>query len=357
MVYKYQPSRGRESDGDNTIRQMMATICLNRIALRTGKAEDREIADRNLAHNIATYIREENGIGVAIEREKVKLGGMALAALAIHENPGGKRFSRELALLRAGIDSLWRADGSFKTFLRPVERNDNQNFYPGEALLFWASLLDAAPEADLRERFLKSFAYYRTFFEANPNPAFVPWHTQAYCLVLKTLDNRELVDFVFRMNDWLLAMQQWDGAPFPDLKGRFYNPEHPEYGPPHASSTGVYLEGLIDAFVLARRLGETDRAERYRVAIARGIRSLRQLQFRSDDDMFYVSKRERVFGGIRTETYDNTIRCDNVQHGLMGILKILEEFTEADYLLSAAEPRQPAAAEATPQLAGGPAAG
>jgi hypothetical protein len=356
MVYKYWPSRGRESDGDNTIRQMMATICLNRIAVRTGRAEDREIAGRNLAHNVAKYVREENGIGVAIEGDKVKLGGMALAALAIHENPDGSRFSRELALLRAGIDSLWRSDGSFKTFLRPAERNDNQNFYPGETLLLWASLLDAVPDAALSERFLKSFAYYRNFFEANPNPAFVPWHTQAYCLALRKLDNRELVDFVFRMNDWLLAMQQWDGAPYPDLKGRFYNPEHPEYGPPHASSTGVYLEGLIDAFVLARRLGETERALRYRVAIARGIRSLRQLQFRSDDDMYYVSKRERVFGGIRTETYENTIRCDNVQHGLMGILKILEEFAEADYRLSPAEqgPAAPAP-DATPLAAGGPA--
>jgi hypothetical protein len=355
MVYKYLPSRGRESDGDNTIRQMMATICLNRIAQRTGRAEDREIADRNLAHNVAKYVRAENGIGVAIEGEKVKLGGMALAALAIHENPGGKRFSTQFDQLCAGIDLLWQPDGSFKTFLRPAERNDNQNFYPGETLLLWASRLDAAPDADLRERFLKSFAYYRGFFEANPNPAFVPWHTQAYCLALRKLDNRELVEFVFRINDWLLPMQQWDGAPAPDLKGRFYNPEHPEYGPPHASSTGVYLEGLIDAFVLARRLGETARAERYRIAIARGIRSLRQLQFRSDDDMFYVSKRERVFGGIRTEMYDNIIRCDNVQHGLMGILKILQEFTEPDYLLSPADQGQAAAAQATPLVAGGPA--
>jgi hypothetical protein len=358
MVYKYWPSRGRESDGDNTIRQWMATVCLNRIARRTGTAADREIADRNLAHNLATYYRDENGVGVVLEADKVKLGSIALAALAIHENPGAARFSTPFARLRAGIDLLWQPDGSFRTFLRPAERNDNQNFYPGETLLLWASLLDVAPDAALSERFLKSFAYYRDFFEANANPAFVPWHTQAYCLALRKLDNREMVDFVFRMNDWLLEMQQWDAAPYPDLKGRFHNPERPEFGPPHASSTGVYLEGLIDAFVLARRLGETERAERYRTAIVRGLRSLRQLQFRSDDDMYYISKRERVFGGVRTETYENTIRCDNVQHGLMGILKILRDFEAADYRLAAADSIKAAADSAIaaeqPLTAGGP---
>ena len=49
-----------------------------------------------------------------------------------------------------------------------------------------------------------------------------------------------------------------------------------------------------------------------------------QLQFADDIDMFYVSKRDRVFGGLRTTVYDNQIRCDNVQHTLMATLKILE---------------------------------
>jgi hypothetical protein len=38
-----------------------------------------------------------------------------------------------------------------------------------------------------------------------------------------------------------------------------------------------------------------------------------------------------VLGGIRTEAYDNTIRVDNVQHGLMALLKILKRM-EGDEL-------------------------
>jgi len=59
----------------------------------------------------------------------------------------------------------------------------------------------------------------------------------------------------FEMNDWLLQMQQWEGLAYEDMKGRFFNPNKP-FGPPHASSTAVYLEGLIDAYTLAKEVGD-----------------------------------------------------------------------------------------------------
>jgi hypothetical protein len=93
----------------------------------------------------------------------------------------------------------------------------------------------------------------------------------------------------------------------------------------------VYLEGLIDAFALARSIGDTKHQEKYRRAIVYGLRSSMQLQFQDDIDMFYVSNRRRLRGGIRTTVYDNAIRVDNVQHVLMGVQKILREFKESDY--------------------------
>jgi len=39
--------------------------------------------------------------------------------------------------------------------------------------------------------------------------------------------------------------------------------------------------------------------------------------------MFYVGERGRVSGAVRTNPHDNTIRVDNVQHGLMALLKLL----------------------------------
>jgi hypothetical protein len=332
MVYEYWPSRGQESDANNMIRQWMATIAL----IRSAEWEDDDAryatARRNIEYNLAASFSTEGDLGLIADPDgDVKLGAVALAALAISLHPDRDDFAAEEAALRRTVDRLWQEDGSFTTFYRPEGRNDNQNFYPGEALLLWASTLEERLDATLLDRFMQSFNYYRDWHRAQPNPAFVPWHSMAYERVWQRTGATELRDFVFEMNDWLLDMQQWDDAPSPDVAGRFFNPDRPDYGPPHASSDGVYLEGLIAAYRLASSTGDEGRADAYRTAIARGLRHLMQLQFTDDVDLYYVSERDRVLGGLRTTVYDNRIRVDNVQHGYLAVLDILEEFTEDDY--------------------------
>ncbi len=336
MTYKYFPSRGKESTGNNLIRQFMATISLIRYAKFINRPDCWILAAHNLNYNLKNFYRIENEIGVVEYDEKVKLGAISLAALAIleySERDGKEKIDREYAdifdRLCKCIDRLWQADGSFRTFYKPSDRNDNQNFYPGEALLFWASLYQKNRDPNLLEKCRQSFNYYRNWHRSNPNPAFIPWHTQAYTLLYNATKDNQFLEFIWEMNDWLLSMQQWHGTKYQDLQGRFYNPQHPEYGPPHASSTGVYLEGLADAYQLAIQVGDRDRARTYQEVIWRGIRSIRQLQFRDEIDLFYISKRSKVHGGIRTTVYDNTIRVDNVQHCLMALLK-LQNIAEFD---------------------------
>jgi hypothetical protein len=84
----------------------------------------------------------------------------------------------------------------------------------------------------------------------------------------------------------------------------------------------VYLEGLAEAYRLATLTRDDTRTQAYQIAIWRGFRSLRQLQFKDKRDMFYISQRNYVLGGLRTTVYDNTIRVDNIQHGLMALLKL-----------------------------------
>ena len=131
------------------------------------------------------------------------------------------------------------------------------------------------------------------------------------------------------MNDWLLPMQQWDGLA-EDLRGRFFDPLRPDFGPPHAASTGAYLEGLADAAELARARNDRGRAAAYRRAIKRGLRSLRQLQFRGPEDAFYVSKRRRVMGALRVEAYDNTIRIDSAAHALAAAVKLMRRVDQPE---------------------------
>lgn len=331
MVYMYFPSRGDEAKGNNTIRQLMATICIGRIA-KTGQfREAQEIANRNLRYNLQTFYHDREGNGSIEYQGKSKLGAIALALIAILESPIREDLQEQEQGLRRAIGHLWQSSGEFHTFLRPPDRNDNQNFYPGEALLAWAISMSQTPDAQIEKKFLSSFAYYKKWHLENRNPAFIPWHTQAYYLYWVQHRPAEMAEWIFTMNDWLLGMQKRSRVAYDDTLGRFYDPQNPQFGPPHASSTGAYLEGLIDAFVLARKLGDTQRQESYRRAILLGLRHAMQLEFADDLDLFYVSKRKAVQGGLRTTVYDNRIRVDNVQHVLMALQKVLQEFTPEDY--------------------------
>ena len=325
LPYKYWPSRGEVSPADNAIRRFLASLALARLGELRGSAAIRDAARRNLRFNLTRYFRDiGGGRGAIVERTGAKLGAAALAALAILESPAREEFLEELRMLAAGVESLADDAHGFRTFFFPSERDgENWNFYSGEALLFQAEAarrgLAAAPSL---ERCASAFERCRARHRRRRNPAFVPWHTQACASLFAQSGRREFVDFVFEMNDWLLPMQQWDGLA-PDLRGRFYNPRRPDFGPPHAASTGAYLEGLADAAALARTTGERARAEVYERAVARGLRSLRQLQFRDERDTFYISRRKRVLGALRTEVYDNAVRVDSAAHALAAAIKIL----------------------------------
>lgn len=331
--YKYWPSRDEYPLSNNAIRQWMATVCLNRAARAFNNQQLASIAASNLAFNLMTMYRQQGELGYIWLNGSAKLGAAGLAALAILESPHRQLYLQQEYGLRKLVEELSNPDGSFDTFYVPRDRKDNQNFYSGEALLFWATELTITRNSHHIERFMKAFNYYRRWHLDNRNPAFVPWHTQAYFLVWQITKNDELKNFIFQMNDWLLGMQQWETAEFPDMKGRFYDPKRAYYGPPHSSATGVYLEGLADAYKLAKEVNDTHRTEKYRLAILRGIRSIMQLQYKSEMDCYYIENPTKVLGGIRTTVYDNTIRIDNVQHALMAFYKINARFTESDFLI------------------------
>ena len=325
LPYKYWPSRGKQSPADNAIRRFLATRALTQLAELRGSAEMREAARRNLRFNLSRYFQDiGGGRGAIVERTGAKLGAAALAALAVLESPARQEFMPALTKLAAGVESLVDDEHGFRTFFFPPERDgENWNFYSGEALLFWAEArrLGAACAPTL-DRCAEAFERCRARHFAARNPAFVPWHAQACASLFAQSGRREFADFVLEVSVWLLPMQQWDGL-MPDLRGRFYNPKRQDFGPPHAASTGAYLEGLADAVALARAVGDGSRAAAYDRVIQRGLRSLRQLQFRDERDAFYISRKKRVMGVLRTEVYDNAVRVDSAAHALIAAIKIL----------------------------------
>jgi hypothetical protein len=79
---------------------------------------------------------------------------------------------------------------------------------------------------------------------------------------------------------------------------------------------------MADALALAIEARDAKRSAIYERVLMRGLKCIAQLQYRGRADAFYVERPQRVVGGVRTEAYDNEIRIDNIQHALMGLLKL-----------------------------------
>jgi hypothetical protein len=356
LTYHYFPTPAEEEKSNNMIRQWMATNAMVRWAHDRKDQAVFDVAERNIDYNLANFFYYERDgqkvsfyegepvpddvLGVIDYEGKVKLGSIGLAGMAMWLHPKRDKWMDEILALDRMCTHLWHEDGSFTSFYRGSDK-EFHNFYPGEAMLFWATMYADTKDPEILRKFKLSFEYYRKWHleKDNRNPAFVPWHLQADYAMWQALGEDEqafkdeMVEFMFEIATWLVEnMQQWENGEwtYPDERGRFYAPNE-GWGVPHASSTGVYIEGLIDAWQLARDVGDSERREYYRLALLRGIREMMQLQFVDDVDMFYVRDRKYVEGGIRTTLFDNRIRCDNVQHPMMGIIKVVRMFDANEY--------------------------
>ena len=73
------------------------------------------------------------------------------------------------------------------------------------------------------------------------------------------------------LNDELLKIQDTTNN---ETLGRFYNSSTPDYGSPHSSSDGVYTEGLVYAYEVAKLLGDIEHMNIYKNAIELGYSNI-----------------------------------------------------------------------------------
>ena len=240
-------------------------------------------------------------------------------------------YSIRIERLHMLIKQLSQGNGSFRTFLYPKTRNDNQVFYSGEALLALAFILNQKRDEETIDWIRKSKKYYLNYYHSNNrNTAFIPWHTMAYWEMFNLTGDQSYRESIFELNDWLICLQDLGSETPMQIKGRFYLEALSQNGPPHASSTAVYVEGLSYAYNMAKSVGDDARSEAYLMAIRWGLRSLLQLQYRKVNS-YYLQKRGRVLGGLRTTLTNNIMRIDNTQHSIMASLAAQRFLSPEDY--------------------------
>ncbi|MBU1090005.1 hypothetical protein KKF38_04430 [Patescibacteria group bacterium] len=337
LPYFYDPADSSFQKDNNIIRQLLTTQGIFALARELEDAELREVGEQNLAAVFRKYFKTEETpqssdgmltFGFFEGNGKVKLGGAALGIIAILEGELTEKYSEELAALANFLEAMQQPNGSFQTFYRPADFETNERFYSGEALLAAARLFEFSGEAKWLDFVERGFEYYRPKITENFSPQFVPWHTMAYAEIFERTGEQKYADFIFWLNDELIAEMLEKNPIEPATLGRFYNSEkHAEYGPPHSSSTAVYVEGLTYAFETAEKIDDGERVKNYREAVRLGTRSLLQLQFTFENSREFENP-ERLVGAIRRAVDRNEIRIDQIGHtanALPRMKKILEK--------------------------------
>jgi len=315
LEYMYYPSKDEYSDDNNHVRQIATLWSVALVRNKLNDSSLNNLINRSLDYYLE-YIRceEEDYCYLEIDGTS-KLAYNAFMVMALLE---AKKYPDSAGLrekFAKGILHQQQEDGSYRTYFNS-DRNSGVDFYPGEAMLAIMMHYSDTRNEEYKTSVENAFPYYRKYWRGNKNTAFVPWHSQVYRLLYEENKNKEVAEFVFEMNDWIIKTQQALASPYEDEIGGF-PPLEPRY------STSSYAEGLNDAYVIAKLIGDKTREAKYKDSILKALRFILLTQY-VPENSFYLKNPERAIGGFRKTLANNEQRMDYVQHALFALVKALE---------------------------------
>jgi hypothetical protein len=333
--YAYEPVLNQFPKGNNPIRQLMASRLLAELS-----REDSSLIpehQRNLDFVLTKLVLEKDDLSLVYMQNSSKLGANAMLLRTLVVSPLYEKYKEQTQRVKRAVLRSINKDGSMNPYLveppYAYQWDYLLTFYSGEALVGLIELYEKTREPELLAVIKKSQDFYINKYvnqlEKNYYPAYVPWHSIALNKLFKITNEKKYAQAAFIMSDKLLEMQ--DRTSGADI-GRFYNPATPEYGSPHASSQGVYVEGLVYALELAKLLKEEARIKSYREAVELGFKNLISLQYNAENSG-HLAAPERAIGGFRivraevdvpfTRDSGAEIRIDSIQHTMDGMRKYL----------------------------------
>jgi len=312
LQYMYYPSSDKYSSSNNYVRQLATLWSITKLKdfFQDSSFDNLTKETLNYYLDYSVCIEDYSFIMISNEAKLAYNAFLILSLLHVPDYPDNKKW---LTLLAKGIISLQNIDGSFNTYF-VSDRNTGIDYYPGEAMLALIKLYNKTGERTYLDSVYKAFYYYRRYWRNNKNTAFIPWHSQIYFLLYKEIKDPQIKDFVFEMNDWLINNYQIYSDAYVDEIGGF-----PKGNP--RNSTSSYLEGITDAYLLARDIEDNLYINKYQNAIRLGVRFILLTQY-TEDNAFYIENQKRALGGFRHSLISNTQRIDYTQHAIMALMKI-----------------------------------
>lgn len=360
---EYSPSADRFDHGPTPRLQMSAMSSLAALAAWTGQASDRERLQRcveRAALAVKPIHRAEKDekrqgddagsvkvveVGLAVQfpgevdclepTARLLLAKLALAPSTARDDSMAQGLAKAI---RASQGGDGRNDGRLELMLDYGATAQPESIAAGawgmRALMAWDGAVESsagrhdagkddtgrgdAGGSDSLSRVLEQArTHYQSWYERDAEPRASAALARALMQLYGRTNDARCSDLAFSILDRFAALQVTPAScPMPELWGAINAGQPGVVG----SDSAAYVSALAEGLVLARRIGDRQRVERYEHAVRLGARFILQLEF-TEAGCFYVRTPRDAIGGVRMSPWDHRIRVDRCGDALESLIQ------------------------------------
>lgn len=322
FIYAYRPKTDEALDKYNILRHSGTIYAMLELYEVTRDPQLLSAAELAIQYLLRSIKPADDGNACVVEGGYVKLGGNALAALALAkytEVTGDMQYLSEARALGRWVQSVQKANGDFvhkQAYPQGEVADFVSQYYPGEALLALVRLyaLDSDERwLDTAERGARYLINVRDRGKTISQLTHDHWLLYALRELYGHRPDPQYFTHAMSIAQAIIRSQNRNPS-YRDWLGSYYRP-------PRSTPTATRSEGLCAAYHLAQAAGHVGQAQEILQAIRLGVAFQLQTQFRPETAM-YLSHPQRVLGGFRRSLTNFEIRIDYVQHNISSLLEL-----------------------------------
>lgn len=273
-----------------------------------------------LLNQIETVMIDNQSVLAVVEDNEIKIGGNALAVLAIAEYITVMDDNRWLPIAQKlahfiHLSQLPNGDFIHKwRFPELSKTNFISEYYPGEAVYALIKLYHIDHNKDWLDVSRKAIDYLihvRDVGKTIDELIHDHWLLYGINELSQYYDSDSYVNHVIKIVNSIINNQNLDMA-VSTWNGSFYNP-------PRTTPTSTRMEGLNAAYQYLIKHAQFEICQKINRTCRWGIQFLLNQQFR-EEDVFYYKKPSKVLGGFPRDIINQEIRNDYVQHAVSALI-------------------------------------
>ncbi|MBN9419579.1 hypothetical protein ABS71_17985 [bacterium SCN 62-11] len=316
FLYIYQPTVDQPEDSYNLLRHAGCCYALAQLSRAAGQPRFAQASARGLGYLLQQCRPTANRLDL-VEKGSVKLGGNALAVIAIleyQEVTGDRRWRGQALALGRSLLKAQSPNGAFPVHKVDFASGDGLDFtsgyYPGEAILALTYLSRQDPKGPWLAAARRAATYLIEVRDKKVPDDKLPhdhWLLIALSELQKVTPSPLYVRHMGRICK-AICRAQLRGSQEPDWNGGFYTP--PRLGP-----TSIRCEGLAAAREWLPQEQQTQVAR----ALTAGVLFQVQAQLQPESCV-YFPKPERALGAVPRSLTNFELRIDYSQHFISAML-------------------------------------